>query len=90
MPRYLVEQTFPDGLTLSIDEAGAQLCLNIVSNNEQDGVTWLHSYVTPNRRKSLYICDAPSPEAVRRAAQRSKLPVDRIIEVRILDPYFLH
>ena len=89
MPRYLVEQTFPDGLALSIDDEGAEFCLDVVSNNKLDGVTWIHSYVTPNRRKAYYICDAPSPEAIRRAAQRSKLPVDRITEVRILDPYFL-
>jgi hypothetical protein len=37
----------------------------------------------------FYICEAPSPEAIRRAAQRNRLPVDRITEVRILDPYFL-
>jgi hypothetical protein len=32
--------------------------------------------------------DAPTPEAVRRVADRNKLPVDRITEVRVLDPYF--
>ena len=32
--------------------------------------------------------DAPDPEAIRRAAQRNSLPVDRIIEVSVLDPYF--
>jgi hypothetical protein len=89
MTRYLVEQTFPNGLELTLDAAGAQLCLHVVRNNTLDGVTWLHSYVTPDRRRAFYFCEAPSPEAIRRAAQRNKLPVDRIIEVRILDPYFL-
>jgi hypothetical protein len=89
MTRYLVEQTFPDGLKVTLDAAGLQFCLHIVSNNALDGVTWIHSYVTPDRRKAFYICDAPTPEAIRRAAQRSALPVDRITEVRILAPYFL-
>lgn len=89
MTRYLVEQSFPDGLTLSLDHEGARRCLSIVSNNALDGVTWLHSYVTPDRRRAFYICDAPSPEAIRQAARRNNLPVDRITEVRILDPYFL-
>lgn len=31
--------------------------------------------------------DAPSPEAIRKAARRSDLPVDRITQVRVLDPY---
>lgn len=89
MTRYLVEQTFPDGLALTLDDSGARLCLHIVSNNALDGVTWIQSYVTPDRRRAFYICDAPSPEAIRRAAARNHLPVDRITEVRILDPYFL-
>jgi hypothetical protein len=32
--------------------------------------------------------DGPSPEAIRRAAEVNQLPVDRITEVRFLDPYF--
>jgi hypothetical protein len=89
MSRYLVEQTFPNGLKITADEKGAALCLSMFANNALDGVTWILSYVTPDRRKAFYICDAPSPEAIRRAARRSRLPVDRITEVRILDPYFL-
>jgi hypothetical protein len=89
MPRYLVEQTFPSRLRLTLDSEGARLCLNVVSNNALDGVTWIQSWVTPDRRRAFYLCDAPTPEAVRRAAQRNQLPVDRITEVRTLDPYFL-
>jgi hypothetical protein len=89
MSRYLVEQTFPNGLSISTDSEGAQRCQHVITNNALDGVTWIRSYVTPDRRKAFYICDAPTPEAIRRAAQRNGLPVDRITEVRILDPYFL-
>ena len=89
MTRDLLEQTFPNRLKLTLDSKGAQLCLHIAGNNALDGVTWIHSYVTPDRRKAFYICDAPSPEAIRRAAARNRLPVDRITEVRTLDPYFL-
>ena len=32
--------------------------------------------------------DAPSPEAIRSTAQKNSLPVDKITEVRVLDPYF--
>lgn len=89
MSRYLVEQTFPDGLKLALDTEGAQMCRRVIRNNALESVTWIHSYVTPDRRTAFYICEAPSPEAIRRAAQRNRLPVDRITEVRILDPYFL-
>ncbi|MCI0399219.1 MAG: DUF4242 domain-containing protein [Chloroflexi bacterium] len=88
MPRYLVEQTFPDRLALPASVEGAQMCQAIIGNNTLDGVTWIHSYITPDKRKSFCLCEAPTPEAVRRAAQRNGLPVDRITEVRLLDPYF--
>src|SRR5689334_4534324 len=44
----------------------------------------MHSYVTG---EDLCIYDAPSPEAIRKAAQRNHLPVDRTTQVSVLDPY---
>jgi hypothetical protein len=46
------------------------------------------SYVTPDRKRTFCIYDGPSPEAIRRAADCNKLPVTRITEIRVLDPYF--
>lgn len=88
MPRYIVERTFPDGLAIPVNEQGANTCLMVVGNNARDGVTWVHSYVTGDKTKTFCVYDAPSPEAVRSAAQRNGLPVDSITEVRVLDPYF--
>jgi hypothetical protein len=48
----------------------------------------VHSYVTPECRRTFCIYDGPSPEAIRRAAARNKLPITKITEVRVLDPYF--
>ena len=88
MPRYLVERTFSDGLVLPASAEGAQVCQTLIGNNATDGVTWIHSYVTGDKKKTFCVYDGPSPEAVRSAASRSNLPVDRITEVRVLDPYF--
>jgi hypothetical protein len=90
MQRYLVEQSFPEGLKISVNTEGAATCRMIVINNAEDGVAWIHSYVSDDGKKSFCICDAPSPEAIRRAARRNNLPVDRITGVRVLDPYFYH
>jgi hypothetical protein len=90
MTRYLVERTFPDGLALPANESGAQACSTVMGVNAEDQVNWVHSYVTPDKKKTFCIYDAPSPEAIRRVAERNKLPVDRITEVRVLDPYFHH
>lgn len=88
MPRYLVERSFADCLQIPINEEGASMCRTVVANNAEDQVTWVHSYVTEDKAKTFCIYDAPSPEAIRRAARRNNLPVDKITEVRVLDPYF--
>lgn len=90
MPRYLIERTFPEGLSLSANAQGAQASATVVGNNTKDGVTWIHSYVTPDRKKAYCIYDGPTPEAIRVVAKTNGLPVDRISEVRVLDPYFLY
>jgi hypothetical protein len=53
-------------------------------------VTWLHSYVTEDRRKTFCVYDGPNPEAIRRTASRNGLPVDSITAIRVLDPYFYY
>jgi hypothetical protein len=88
MPRYVVERQFPDGLQIPADEAGASACAAVVASNLEEQVTWVHSYVSADRKKSFCIYDAPTPEAIRLTASRCKLPVQRITEVRVLDPYF--
>ena len=88
MPRYLIHRTFPDGLQIPVDGEGAQACLGVVDRNATEGVTWIHSYVTPDKETSFCIYDAPDPEAIRRVATANDLPVDAITEVRVLDPYF--
>jgi hypothetical protein len=88
MPRFLVERTFPDGLAIPMNLQGAAACQAVVGNNAKDGVTWVHSYVTPGNGKTFCIYDAPTADAVYTAAERNGLPVDRVIEVRVLDPYF--
>jgi hypothetical protein len=88
MPRYIVERTFADGLQIPADEQGAKACQVVVDGNAAEGVTWVHSYVTADRRTTFCVYDGPTPEAIRRAAEVNQLPVDRITEVRVLDPYF--
>lgn len=79
MPRYLVERALAGAPELSVGE--------IVERNTDSGVMWMHSYVSDDARRMLCLYEAPSPEAIRRAARRNDLPIDRITKVRILDPY---
>jgi Protein of unknown function (DUF4242) len=88
MPRYLVERTFPRGLNIPIDAEGTAICNSVVDRNSDEGVTWVHSYVSEDKSKSFCIYDGPSPESIRKTAQSNELPVDRITQVSVLDPYF--
>jgi Nickel responsive protein SCO4226-like len=69
-------------------DQGAKVCMSVVGTNAEEGVTWVHSYVSEDKMKTFCIYDAPSPEAIRRTAEKNKLPVDRITQVSVLDPYF--
>ncbi len=90
MPRYMVERTFPDGLHIPTNEDGAGAMCGVVDRNATEGVSWVHSYVTPDKTKTFCVYDGPSPDAIRAAAEKNGVPVDAIHEVRVLDPYFYH
>ncbi len=85
----MVERTFtPSPLEIPVNDSGAQVCLGVVDNNGQLGVTWVHSYVSDDKRKTFCVYDGPDPESIRKAAERNGLPVDSITRVSVLDPYF--
>jgi len=88
MARFMVERTFPDGLAIPVTPEGATAVRGVVDRNAEVGVTWVHSYVTPDKTKTFCIYDGPDADAVRRAAERNQLPVDAITPVSVLDPYF--
>ena len=88
MPRYLVERTFSEGLGIPAGSEGAAACLAVVERNAEEDVTWVHSYVSDDRTRTFCVYDGPSPEAIRKTADKNALPVDRITRVSVLDPYF--
>jgi hypothetical protein len=90
MPRYMIERTFPAGLAVPMTAEGATGCARIVAVNAGQGVTWLHSYVSPDKTRTYCVYDAPSPDAIRDVAGMNGLPVGSITEVSVLDPYFYH
>lgn len=83
MPRYMVQRTFPQRLDIPV----ARRLTASIERHVDEGVTWVHSYVSADRRTSFCVYDAPTPEAVRKTAARNDLPVDQITQVQVLDPY---
>jgi len=49
--------------------------------NVDEGVRWLYSFLSADKRKTYCLYEAPSAEAIRRAAARAGLPADVVVEV---------
>jgi hypothetical protein len=88
MPRYVVERTISGGFPVDGGSTGADQCRALIDRNLDEAVIWLHSYVSEDAATSFCVYEGPSPEAIRRAAARNHLTVERITQVRVLDPYF--
>lgn len=77
MPLYMIERTFAEELELS----GEDIRL-IEDVNADEGIRWLFSFLSADRRRTYCLYEAPSPDAIRAAARRANTPVDEIIEVQ--------
>jgi hypothetical protein len=86
----MVERTFPDGLHIPSNDEGARGVRAVVDKNAGSGVTWIHSYVTADKKKTYCIYDGPDEAAIRATAEQNGLPVDSVAPVSVLDPYFYH
>jgi len=81
MSRFLIERNFAEQLELSADAA------NLVKRiNEEEGVKWLFSFLSADKKKTYCLYEAPDAESVRVASQRANLPSDAISEVTDLRP----
>jgi hypothetical protein len=47
----------------------------------QQGVPWLFSFLSADRRRTYCLYEAPSAEAIMAAASRAKIPADAVVEV---------
>ena len=66
-PRYIVERTFPEGLHIAVAADGAELCRTLTQRNAEQDVTWVHSYVSDDKRRTFCVYEAPSPKEIRKA-----------------------
>jgi hypothetical protein len=81
MPRFLIERNF--GERLEVDKEAAGLITKI---NDEEGVKWLFSFLSPDKRKTYCLYEAPNADAIRAAAHKANLPADVVIEVEELRP----
>jgi hypothetical protein len=76
MPFFIIERRFADVLEPDPTKAGE---INLI--NDEESVRWLYSFLSADRHKTYCLYEAPSSEAIRRAAVRAGLPADVIVEV---------
>jgi Nickel responsive protein SCO4226-like len=76
MPLYVIERGFAEQLDLA--EEDIELIEEI---NGEEGVRWLFSFLSADRRRTYCLYEAPSPDAIREAARRADIPADAVVEV---------
>ncbi|HEV8155787.1 MAG TPA: nickel-binding protein, partial [Gaiellales bacterium] len=54
--------------------------------NADEGVNWLFSFLSADRRRSYCLYEAPSPVQIIAAAKRANVPVDQVVEVSKFQP----
>ena len=66
MPVFMIERRFADEIEANAEEADG---MNRI--NDEEGVRWLYSFLAADKRKTYCLYEAPSPDAIRRAAARA-------------------
>jgi hypothetical protein len=76
MPMYVIERAFAEQLELTSDDVKL-----IEEVNADEGVRWLFSFLSADRRRSYCLYEAPSPDMIVAAAKRVGIPADAVVEV---------
>ena len=81
MALFLIERSFADQLDLTGEDVRV-----IEDINADEGVNWLFSFLSADRRRSYCLYEAPSPDQIIAAAKRANVPVDQVVEVSKFQP----
>jgi len=76
VPIFMIERRYAEDV-----EASAEAADGINRINDEEGVRWLYSFLSADKRKTYCLYEAPSPDAIRRAAVRAGVPADVVVEV---------
>ena len=76
MPLYLIERKYAEQLEMPAEAVRA-----LEEINEDEGVHWLFSFLTADRRQSYCLYESPSPDELMAAARRANIPADVIVQV---------
>jgi hypothetical protein len=83
MALFMIERGFAEQLDMSDEDVRL-----IEEINGEEGVHWLFSFLSADRRRTYCLYEAPSPEAILAAARRAEVPADKVVEVDAATPQF--
>lgn len=83
MPRFIIERNFAEKLELATWKEGNDRVTRI---NDEEGVKWIFSFLSADKRKTYCLYEAPNAEAIRQAAERANIPADVITMVDEVNP----
>jgi len=83
MPRFIIERNFAEKLELAAWKEGNDRIERI---NDEEGVKWIFSFLSADKRKTYCLYEAPSADAIRQAAARASIPADVITMVDEVNP----
>ena len=81
MPLYVIERNFAEQLEVSKEKADAVIAINFEEENR-----WLFSFLSADKKKTYCLYEAPSLEAIQKAAAAAGLPADVVTEVSEVRP----
>lgn len=76
MPLYIIERAFAEQLDLTADDV--ELLEEV---NADEGVRWVFSFLSADRRHTYCLYEAPFAEAIMAAARRANIPADAVVEI---------
>ena len=76
MPVFVIERAFAEQLELTSDDVRL-----IEEINADEGVRWLFSFLSADRRRTYCLYEAPTPAAIIAAARQANIPADSVVEV---------
>jgi hypothetical protein len=81
MPLFVIERTFAQDLELAGEDIR-----QIDEINADEGVRWIFSFLSADKRRTYCLYEAPSPDAIVAAARRANVPADTVVEVDAASP----
>jgi hypothetical protein len=81
MPLYLIERNFAEQLELTRELVERDLAVDA-----DEGIRWILSFLSVDKKKTYCLYEAPDPEPILAAARRLGIPADVIIEVDEVRP----